>query len=110
MRAEPCWWCPGWSSWCCRLSRRPGPGPRADPARCRQGLIELPLVRPRAGHPDLYDAIRRGQARQAPQGPALRLYALAAAVAALPLALAGTLAEVATRTGGTIYLQARRQG
>jgi SAM-dependent methyltransferase len=61
------------------------------------------------GHPDLYDAIRRGDARQAPQSPAFRLYALAAGAAALPLALAGTLIEVATRTGGTIYLQARRQ-
>ncbi len=61
------------------------------------------------GHPDLYDAIRRGQARQAPQGPLFRLYALAAGLAALPLALAGTLLEVATRTGGTIYIEARRQ-
>jgi SAM-dependent methyltransferase len=61
------------------------------------------------GHPDLYDAIRRGQARQAAQRPFFRLYALTAAVAALPLALAGTLLEVATRTGGTIYVQARRQ-
>jgi SAM-dependent methyltransferase len=61
------------------------------------------------GHPDLYDAIRRGDARQGAQSPAFRLYALAAGAAALPLALAGTLIEVATRTGGTIYLQARRQ-
>ncbi len=61
------------------------------------------------GHPDLYDAIRRGQARQAAQSPAFRLYALAAAVAALPLALAGTVIEVATRAGGTIYVQARRR-
>ncbi len=61
------------------------------------------------GHPDLYDAIRRRQARQTAQGPFSRLYALAAAFAALPLALAGTLIEVATRTGGTIYLEARRQ-
>ena len=61
------------------------------------------------GHPDLYDAIRRGHARQAAQRPALRLYALAAAVAALPLALTGTVVEAATRTGGTIYLEARRQ-
>ena len=61
------------------------------------------------GHPDLYDAIRRGQARQAAQSPALRAYALTAALAALPLALAGTLIEVATRTGGTIYIEARRQ-
>jgi SAM-dependent methyltransferase len=61
------------------------------------------------GHPDLYDAIRRGQARQAPQTPLFRLYALAAGVVTLPFAVAGTLIEVATRTGGTIYLQARRQ-
>jgi hypothetical protein len=61
------------------------------------------------GHPDLYDAIRRDTARQAPQTPLMRLYALAAGAAALPLAIAGTLVEVATRTGGTIYLQARRQ-
>jgi hypothetical protein len=62
------------------------------------------------GHPDLYDAIRRGQARQAPQTPLFRLYALAAGVATLPFAAAGTIIEVATRTGGTIYLQARRPG
>ena len=43
--------CPGWSSWCCRLSRRPEPG--RVPARPdgRQGLIELPLVKPGARLP-----------------------------------------------------------
>ena len=61
------------------------------------------------GHPDLYDAIRRGQARQAAQTPLFRLYALAAGVATLPFAFAGTLIEVATRTCGTIYVEARRQ-
>lgn len=61
------------------------------------------------GHPDLYDAIRRGEARQATQRPAFRLYALAAAVAALPLALAGAVVEVATQAGGTIYVEARRR-
>ena len=61
------------------------------------------------GHPDLYDAIRRGQARQAGQSPFFRLYALAAGVAALPLALAGTVVEVATRSGGTVYVEARRR-
>jgi SAM-dependent methyltransferase len=60
------------------------------------------------GHPDLYDAIRCGAARQAAQRPAFRLYALAAAVAALPLALAGTVIEVAARASGTIYVEARR--
>jgi SAM-dependent methyltransferase len=61
------------------------------------------------GHPDLYDAIRRGQARQTAAGPAFRLYALTAAVAALPLALIGTVIEVTARSGGTIYVEARRQ-
>jgi SAM-dependent methyltransferase len=61
------------------------------------------------GRPDLYDAIRRGEARQAALSPAFRLYALAAAAVALPLALAGTIAEAATRSGGTIYVQARRR-
>lgn len=61
------------------------------------------------GHPDLYDAIRRADARQAAQSPAFRLYALAAAVAALPAALIGTIIEVAARSGGTIYVEARRE-
>ena len=61
------------------------------------------------GHPDLYDAIRRGEARQAAQSPAFRLYALAAAAAALPLALLGSAIEVAARSGGTIYVEARRE-
>jgi len=60
------------------------------------------------GHPDLYDAIRRSQARQSAQSPALRLYALAAGVIALPFALAATTVEVAARAGGTIYVEARR--
>jgi 2-polyprenyl-3-methyl-5-hydroxy-6-metoxy-1,4-benzoquinol methylase len=61
------------------------------------------------GHPDLYDAIRRGEARQAAQSPAVRLYALGAAVAALPFALAATAVEVTARSGGTIYIEARRE-
>lgn len=62
------------------------------------------------GHPDLYGAIRRTEAREAAQGAATRVYALAAAVAALPLALAGTIIEVAARSGGTVYVEARRPG
>jgi hypothetical protein len=61
------------------------------------------------GHPDLYDAIRRTEARQAAQSGAFRLYALAAGVAALPLALVATAIEVAMRAGGTIYVEARRK-
>ena len=61
------------------------------------------------GHPDLYDAIRRSEARQAAHSPALRLYALGAAVIALPFALVATAVEVTARSGGTIYVQARRE-
>ena len=61
------------------------------------------------GHPDLYDAIRRSEARQATYSPVLRLYALTAAVAALPFALAATAVEVAARSGGTVYIEARRE-
>jgi SAM-dependent methyltransferase len=61
------------------------------------------------GHPDLYDAIRRSEARQGAPSPAFRLYALAAGVAALPFALAATAVEVAARSGGTIYVEARRE-
>jgi SAM-dependent methyltransferase len=62
------------------------------------------------GRPDLYDAIRRPDARQAPQGPLFRLYALAAGVAAMPAALAATAYEVVVaRSGGTVYMEARRE-
>jgi len=61
------------------------------------------------GHPDLYKAIRRSEARQAAQSPAIRLYALAAAVAVLPFALASAAVEVTARSGGTMYIEARRE-
>jgi hypothetical protein len=67
------------------------------------------LVRQLPGHPDLYDAIRRSEAQQQAQNPARRLYALAAGVVALPFGLVGTAVELATKSGGTIYVQARRR-
>jgi len=67
------------------------------------------LVGQLPGHPDLYDAIRRSEARQAAQSPAFRFYTLAAAMAALPVALVATVIEVAARSGGTIYVEARRE-
>jgi SAM-dependent methyltransferase len=67
------------------------------------------LVGQLPGHPDLYDAIRRTEARQATHSPALRLYALAVAVVALPVALVAAAVEVAARSGGTIYIEARRE-
>lgn len=61
------------------------------------------------GQPDLYETIRRGEARRMAQTPARRGYTLAAAAAAVPLALVATGAEAVTRSGGTIYVQARRE-
>lgn len=66
------------------------------------------LVARLPGHPDLYDAIRRGEARQARQGPAFRLYTLAAGAVALPFALIGSAVEVAARAGGSVYIEARK--
>lgn len=66
------------------------------------------LVAQFPGHPDLYDAIRREDARQEAQGPLSRLYTLAAGVVALPVALGASAAEVARGSGGSIYVQARR--
>ena len=65
------------------------------------------LVAQLPGHPDVYDAIRRSEARRAAQGPARRLYTLAAAALALPPALIATAVEVAARSGGTVYVEAR---
>jgi SAM-dependent methyltransferase len=60
------------------------------------------------GHPDLYDVIRRSEARSVQLGPPLRLYALGAAVVALPVALVASVVEVIARSGGTVYVEARR--
>ena len=59
-------------------------------------------------HPDLYDAIRRPDARRRPLSRGRRMMTLAIAVLALPLAAACTGVEVALRRGGTIYVEARR--
>lgn len=67
------------------------------------------LVRMLPGRPDLYDAIRRPDARSGPMTPAGRVLTLAAAAALLPLAAAATAAEVAAHAGGTVYVEARRR-
>jgi len=60
------------------------------------------------GDPDLYDAIRRPEARRVAIGPGRRLMTLAAAVALAAPALVAACAEVAMRRGGTTYVEARR--
>jgi 2-polyprenyl-3-methyl-5-hydroxy-6-metoxy-1,4-benzoquinol methylase len=60
------------------------------------------------GHADLYDAIRRPDARSAPMSAGTRAGALAASVALLPLAATLALAEAALQRGGSTYVEARR--
>ncbi len=60
------------------------------------------------GSPNLYDAIRRPEARSEPMSPGTRALAIGAAVVFLPIAAAGTVAEVAARRGGTVYVEAHR--
>jgi SAM-dependent methyltransferase len=66
------------------------------------------LVGTLPSRPDLYDAIRRPDARQTKMTPARRAGILAAATALAPVALAATAAEAAARRGGSIYVEAVR--
>lgn len=59
------------------------------------------------GRPDLYDAIRRPEARREPISGGSRAGALAVAAALLPLAAGCAAAEAAIRRGGTLYVEAR---
>jgi SAM-dependent methyltransferase len=60
------------------------------------------------GRPDLYDAIRRQQARRAEASPERRAATLMAGGLALPIATASAILEASLRRGGTIYVEARR--
>jgi Methyltransferase domain len=60
------------------------------------------------GHPDLYDSIRRPEARSRPGSAAARIPVLAAAALFAPLAAIAAAAEVAARRGGTVYVECRR--
>jgi hypothetical protein len=59
-------------------------------------------------HPDLYDAIRRPEARRRPLSSGGRLLALTVAALALPLAAALAGVEALLRRGGTVYVEAHR--
>jgi hypothetical protein len=60
------------------------------------------------GHPDLYDAIRRPQARRAEISAGRRAIALGTATALLPVAALCAAGEAAARRGGSVYVEARR--
>lgn len=64
------------------------------------------LVGALPSHPDLYDAIRRPEARRESMSAGRRGLTLAAAVVALPLAALCTGAEILLRRGGTVYVEA----
>jgi SAM-dependent methyltransferase len=66
------------------------------------------LVGSLPSEPDLYDAIRRPEARQQPIGAGRRALTLAAAVAMLPAAAGLSLAEITASAGGTVMVEARR--
>lgn len=59
------------------------------------------------GNLDLYQAMRRPEARSAPMGPARRAATILAGVVMLPVAAACSVVEIARRRGGTIYVEAR---
>jgi SAM-dependent methyltransferase len=59
------------------------------------------------GHPDLYDAIRRPEARRDSVSRLGRLGILAAAALLLPIAAACAAFEVIVRRAGTVYVEAR---
>jgi SAM-dependent methyltransferase len=60
------------------------------------------------GRPDLYDAIRRPEARSRQLSRGARIGALAAGVILLPLAAGAAAGEAALRRGGSVYVEARR--
>jgi SAM-dependent methyltransferase len=66
------------------------------------------LVGTLPGHPDLYDAIRRAEARRDPLSPGVRLTTLVAATLLVPAALLAAGVEIAAGRGGTVYVEARR--
>lgn len=66
------------------------------------------LVKALPGGLDLYQALRRSQARLTPLTPARRAASIAAGCALLPLAAAGAALEIALRRSGSVYVEARR--
>jgi SAM-dependent methyltransferase len=66
------------------------------------------LVGSLPGHPDLYDAIRRPEARSRPRSKSERVATLAAGTLLAPLAIVASIVEIALGRSGTVYVEARR--
>lgn len=60
------------------------------------------------GRPDLYDAIRRPDARRRAISAPARILVLTAAALLAPIAAIAAAGEVAARRGGTVYVECRR--
>lgn len=60
------------------------------------------------GHPDLYDAIRRSEARRTGLSGTARVATLAVGTLLAPVAAVAAAVEVTARRGGTVYVEARR--
>jgi len=60
------------------------------------------------GQPDLYDAIRRPEARRVPLTGWGMLITIGAGVLLIPAAALGAAVEIAARRGGSVYVEARR--
>jgi hypothetical protein len=66
------------------------------------------LVSMLPSHPSLYDAIRQPEARADPMSASRRAGTLTAGLALAPVAVALSAAEVASKAGGSVYVEARR--
>jgi hypothetical protein len=66
------------------------------------------LVGTLPGRPNLYEAIRRPEARSRPLPAPGRMATLAAAIVLFPLAALASAVELAARRGGTVYVEAQR--
>jgi SAM-dependent methyltransferase len=64
------------------------------------------LVGALPGHPSLYDAIRRPEARFRPVSAGRRAVTLLAAVLLVPVAVVAAAFEVSVHRGGTVYIEA----
>ena len=60
------------------------------------------------GHPDLYDAIRRPEARRRQDAAWPRGATLLAGTLLAPVAAVAAAVEIAAGRGGTVYVEARR--
>jgi hypothetical protein len=67
------------------------------------------LVSALPGDLDLYDAIRRAEARSQPMSRFRRAAALAGGAVLAPVAFSLSVVEAVAKAGGSVYLEARKR-